>query len=67
MSTPSPVPPASAPTSQKWGLIERVKPFLAPYYLTVAAMLGAITVGFAVVTVLIVLVVTNFNVLGWME
>ena len=47
--------------------MERVKPFLAPYYLTVAAVLGAITVGFAVVTVLLVLVATNFNVLGWME
>jgi hypothetical protein len=44
-----------------------VKPYLAPYYLTVAAVLGAITVGFVVVTTLIVLVVTNFNVLSWIE
>ena len=46
---------------------ERVTPYLAPYYLTVAAVLGAITVVFAVVTVLLILVVTNFNVLGWIE
>ena len=44
-----------------------VKPYLAPYYLTVAAVLGAITVVFVVITVLLVLVVANFNVLGWIE
>jgi hypothetical protein len=47
--------------------MELLKPYLAPYYLTVAAVLGAITAGFAVVFVLLVLVVTNFNVLGWIE
>jgi hypothetical protein len=67
MSTPSPAAPAPALTHPQLSLIERVKPYLAPYYLTVAAVLGAITVGFAVVTALIVLVVTNFNVLDWME
>jgi multisubunit Na+/H+ antiporter MnhC subunit len=55
-----PLPPLSK-------LGERLKPYLAPYYLTVAAVLGAITVGFAVVIVLLVLVVTNFNVLGLIE
>jgi len=44
-----------------------LKPFLVPYYITVAAVLGAITVVFAVVTVVLVLVVTNFNVLGLIE
>jgi multisubunit Na+/H+ antiporter MnhC subunit len=67
MATPSFITPASAPFPSPAWLMERVKPFLAPYYLTVAAVLGAITVGFAVVTVLLVLVATNFNVLGWME
>ena len=67
MPTPSPAVQASAPTSPKFCLMAWVKPYLAPYYLTVAAVLGAITVGFAVVTVLLVLVVTNFNVLGWIE
>jgi hypothetical protein len=46
---------------------ERATPYLAPYYLTVAAVLGAITVGFAVVFVLLAIVTANFNVLGWME
>jgi hypothetical protein len=66
MSTPSPAAQAPAPTP-KFCLLELVKPFLAPYYLTVAAVLGAITVGFAIVVVLLILVVTNFNVLGFIE
>jgi len=44
-----------------------VKPFLTPYYFTVGAVLGAITAVFAVVTVLLIIVVANFNILGWME
>ncbi|MCE0498960.1 MAG: hypothetical protein LV481_13550 [Methylacidiphilales bacterium] len=44
-----------------------VKPFLTPYYFVVAQVLGAITVVFAVVTLLLILVVANFNVLDWME
>jgi hypothetical protein len=71
MSTPSPAAQAPAPASPKVCPIERVKSFLAPYcapyYLTVAAVLGAITVGFAVVFVLLAIVAANFNVLGWME
>ncbi len=47
--------------------MERLKPYLVPYYMTVAAVLGGITAVFAVVTFLIVLVATNFNLLGWME
>ena len=71
MSTPSPIAQASAPTPPQPGLIEWVKehaqPFLAPYYLTVAAVLGAITVGFAIVFVLLAIVTANINVLGWIE
>jgi hypothetical protein len=44
-----------------------VEPFLAPYYLTVAGALGAITVAFLVVFLVLILLATNFNVLGWME
>jgi len=47
--------------------MEKVKPYLAPYYLTVAAVLGAATVGFVVVIALLILVVANFNVLGLVE
>jgi uncharacterized phage infection (PIP) family protein YhgE len=70
MSTPSPTQ-ASTPATPKFCLIESVreyaKPYLVPYYLTVAAVLGGITVGFVVVTVLLILVVANFNVLGLIE
>ncbi len=44
-----------------------LKPYLNPYYITLAAVLGAITVVFVVVTVLLILVATNFNVLGLIE
>ncbi len=71
MSTPSPTAQASASETPKFCLIEwareHAKPYLVPYYLTVAAVLGAITVGFVVVTVLLILVVANFNVLGLIE
>lgn len=67
MSTPSLAAQAPKPKTPQLHLIERIKPYMAPYYLMVAGVLGAITVGFAVVFVLLILVVTNFNVLGWME
>ncbi len=70
MSTPSPAAqtPAPKPRPPALELIkEHVKPFLAPYYLTVAAVLGLMTVGFVAVIGLLVLVVANFNVLGLIE
>ena len=67
MSTPSSATPASAPTAKPYCPVELIKPYLAPYYLTVAAVLGAITVGFVVVFVLLGIVTANFNVLGWVE
>ena len=57
----------SAPTPKKFVLMEKVKPYLAPYYLTVAGVLGGITVVFVVITVLLIIVVANFNVLGLIE
>ena len=67
MSTPSPAARASASATPKFCPMELLKPYLAPYYLTVAAVLGAITVGFVVVFVLLGIVTANFNVLGWVE
>jgi len=71
MATPSPAIQASAPAASKSFTLERVKelvtPFLAPYYLAVAALLGAITVGFVIVFLLLALVTTNFNLLGFIE
>ena len=71
MSTPSPAAQASAPNPKKYCPVvwvkEHAKPFLVPYYLTVAAVLGAITVGFAIVFVLLAIVTANCNALGWVE
>jgi hypothetical protein len=67
MSKPSPAAPASVPTAKPYCPVELIKPYLVPYYLTVAAVLGAITVGFVVVFVLLGIVTANFNVLGWVE
>jgi hypothetical protein len=49
------------------GVKKRLEPYLVPYYLVYAGVLGAITVGFIVLTLIIVLVATNFNVLGLIE
>jgi hypothetical protein len=57
---------STAPKSML-ALIERVKPFLAPYYLVIGAVLGAITAGFVALTVVLILVATNFNVLSLIE
>jgi hypothetical protein len=46
---------------------ERILPFFAPYYLVLGGLLGAATVGFLTVIVLLILVATNFNVLGLIE
>jgi hypothetical protein len=67
MSTPSPAAPASPQFCPIVWVREHAKPYLAPYYLTVAAVLGAITAGFAVVFVLLIIVTANFNVLGLIE
>lgn len=68
MSTPTPATKAPAPTTP---LPERIKqvvtPYLVPYYLTIVGALGAATVGFIVVIVLLILVAANFNVLGLIE
>lgn len=64
MSTTSPAA-LSAPTSSRF---ERyIKPWLTPYYFTLAAVAGIVTVIFTVVSILLLLVALNFNVLGWIE
>lgn len=68
MSTPSSDVPNAAPESSKPCPFERyIKPWLTPYYITVAGVLGAMTAGFAIVTILLIVVVANFNVLDWIE
>ena len=67
MATSSPATPAPASNAPKVSFMEIVKPFLAPYYLTVAAILGGITAAFAVVIFLLILVAANYNLLGAIE
>jgi len=62
MSDASPAAPAKPCPFERY-----VKPFLTPYYFTVAGVLGAITAVFAIVTVLLIIVAANFNVLGFVE
>ena len=58
----------STPTTDKTCPFERyIKPWLTPYYLTVAAVLGAITTVFGALTVALILIVANFNILSWIE
>jgi hypothetical protein len=47
--------------------IELMKPYLTPYYLTVAAVLGAMTAGLVALVVVLILIATNFNVLSLIE
>jgi hypothetical protein len=54
--------PAAAPTLKK-----RLEPYLTPYYFFYASVLGALTVGFVVLTLIIVMVATNFNILSLIE
>jgi hypothetical protein len=47
--------------------VEKLKPYLTPYYITVVAVLGLATACFVALVAVIVLVATNFNVLGLIE
>jgi hypothetical protein len=62
MATPSPATPKKPCPFERY-----VKPFLTPYYFTVAAVLGAITAVFGAVTIALILIVANFNILTWIE
>jgi hypothetical protein len=65
MSTPAVASPAPTPFFK---VVEaRVKPYLAPYYLTVAGVLGLMTVGFIAAITVLIIVAANFNVLDWIE
>ena len=59
--------PAVDSTAKPCPFERYVKPWLTPYYMTIAGVLGGVTAVFTVVIVLLVLVATNFNVLGWTE
>lgn len=44
-----------------------LKPYLTPYYIVIAVVLGAITGVFAALTGVLLLIATNFNLLGLIE
>jgi hypothetical protein len=44
-----------------------IKPHTMPFHVAAAALAGLITVVFLVITLLMIMVATNFNVLGWIE
>jgi hypothetical protein len=64
----SPTSAAATPVSNKpfcpgtW-----LRPHLTVYHLTVASVLGGITVVFFTVIALLIITSINFNVLGWVE
>ncbi len=67
MATPSSAAQVSTTPTFKSFFERRLKPFLTPYYLVVAAVLGAITTVFGIVTLVLIMIVANFNVLSLIE
>ena len=65
-SAPEVTAPVTFPEKLVW-LQRRIQTHVRPYHLAMGAVVGLITVVFLVVIVLMILVATNFNVLGWIE
>jgi hypothetical protein len=65
-SAPAVTPPVTFPARLAW-LQHQVVHRVRPYHVVVAALLGLVTVVFAALVLVIVIVATNFNVLGWIE
>jgi hypothetical protein len=65
-SAPEVTAPVTFPEKFAW-LQRRIQTHVRPYHLAVGAVVGLVTAIFAVVIVLMILVATNFNVLGWIE
>jgi hypothetical protein len=65
-SAPEVTPPVTFPARLAW-LQARIPYRLRPYHVVIGAVVGLITALFAVATLVIIIVATNFNVLGWIE
>ncbi len=65
-SAPEVTQPVTFPAGLAW-LQHQLRHRVRPYHLVVAASLGLATVVFAALVLVIVIVATNFNVLGWIE
>jgi hypothetical protein len=48
-------------------VVEAVKPHFTPFNLTIAAVVGVVTGGFVTLILLMLMVATNFNLLGAIE
>jgi len=59
--------PSASATAKPCPFERYIKPYLNPYYLTVAAVLGAITTVFGALTLALILIAANFNILSWIE
>jgi len=62
MSTPPPTAPERPYCPIVW-----LKAHLTPYNITVAAVLGLATAGFGALIAVLLLISTNFNLLGFVE
>ena len=68
MSSPEVIPNRNPALPGPRALFDRhVRPHLTPFNLSIAALIGLITALFGAITLILILVATNFNVLGWME
>jgi hypothetical protein len=65
-SAPEVIQPVTFPARLAW-LQHQMRHRIRPYHVVVAAIIGLITTVFAVAILVIIIVATNFNVLGWVE
>jgi uncharacterized membrane protein len=65
-SAPEVIQPVTFPARLAW-LQHQMRHHIRPYHVVVAGIAGLITAVFAVIVLVIVIVATNFNVLGWVE
>jgi hypothetical protein len=65
-SAPKVTPPVTFPARFAW-LQQRIQTHVKPYHFAVASAVGLITTLFVVVIAVLILIATNFNVLGWTE
>ena len=65
-TAPQTVPPVTFPERLSW-LQHNIKARVRPYHLVVGAVVGFISAIFGGLILVLILIATNFNILGWME
>jgi hypothetical protein len=65
-SAPEVVQPVTFPARLAW-LQHQMRHRIRPYHVVIVAALGLVTAVFTAIVLVIVIVATNFNVLGWIE